>query len=206
MRKLVGFSGPQGGGKTTLLNGLKDQGFHVDDFKVSRAVQAALGWNTLEYAYEAPDTMMEFQDAIMAEKLKHDCELLGIEDDSIVLTERTFADIAIYTQIWTSKLLMAGKWEVEPAVLYNVKTLEKAHRHQVIYSGNVILPFMRHMPWDFDPNRAKQDDIQLFEELLFEFIDAWMPEEIQIFTVTEASVEERVRTTAEFISSLKQTG
>ena len=102
MIKLVGVSGAQGAGKSTLLEGLKAKGWAVDSFKVSRAVQKKLGWDSLERVMDDVHTMQRFQEEVLHQKLLRDFDMGRLETSGVVLTERTFADIAAYT--WLGNL------------------------------------------------------------------------------------------------------
>src|SRR5690349_4606584 len=120
MAKLIGLSGPQGGGKTTLLDGLKEKGIVVDDFKVSRQVQKELGWDSLENVLKNPETMMKFQAKVRDVKYVRELENKERTDADIILTERTFADIASYTQLWCWELVESDRWDVRDAIEYLV--------------------------------------------------------------------------------------
>ena len=200
MSKVIGLSGPQGGGKSTLLKGLKEKGYHVDDFKVSREVQKRLGWDSLEHAYDSAETMMQFQNTILTVKRDRDLDNIMSDEHEIILTERTFADIAVYTQMWTEKLLLADKWDLEQATKFTLNFYRDAGELQYLYAGNIYLPSMPHIKWEDDPHRAKQEDILEFEANISMFFDSWQPAEIPFFHVTAASVEDRIEETVKWLT------
>jgi predicted ATPase len=202
MSKVIGLSGPQGGGKTTLLNGLKGNGIVVDDFKVSRKVQADLGWESLENATSSVATMMMFQEKVRDVKYERDFFNSQRTDVDIVLTERTFADIASYTQLWSWELAHAGKWSVEDAVTFSLKFVDECARFQHVYAGNILLPFMPHIAWQADPNRAAQKDIGFIVEQLDRFFEVKNPKDVPVFRITEGSVQGRIDQVNNWIKTL----
>ena len=50
MSLVIGISGPQGAGKSSLLKELSARGYYVDNFKVSRQVQSDFRFDSLEQA------------------------------------------------------------------------------------------------------------------------------------------------------------
>ena len=93
--KVVGISGAQGGGKTTLLDQMKVLGYQVDDFKVARSVQEELGWASLNHVTTSIDVMIDFQTRILEAKALNDRQLKE-KGNGVILVERTFADIYAY--------------------------------------------------------------------------------------------------------------
>lgn len=202
MAKLIGLSGPQGGGKSTLLKGLEERGVVVDDFKVSRQVQKELGWESLANVLESPKTMMAFQAKIRDVKYVRELENKARTDVDIILTERSFADIATYTQLWSWELADSGKWEVEDAVQFLVDYTDRCRENQLVYSGNIYLPSMPHVAWQADPHRAQQQHIEFVSKQLEAFFELAHPRSIPVFKVTEGSVSGRVEQVYEWIKSL----
>lgn len=202
MSKLIGLSGPQGGGKTTLLNGLKEKGIYVDDFKVSREVQKQLGWERLTNVMSDPTTMMAFQVKVRDVKYVRELENRQRTDAEFILTERTFADIVSYTQLWCWELCDAGKWEVSEAIQFLVDFTERCRENQKVYAGNLMLPSMPHVQWQADPHRAEQKHIEFFNEQIERFFDLAHPRTVPIFRITEGSVDGRINETYNWIKTL----
>lgn len=175
--KVVGLSGAQGAGKSTLLIELMNRGWKLDQFRVSRAVQAQLGWATLENVMSSPQTMIEFQDEVLAQKLKNDFQLSVMANDqrhdrdeyqnSIILTERTFADIVAYTNQWAWRFVDDGRMTLGEAMQFLTDFTHRAMKaHNSIYAGTLLLPMMSHVIWEEDPNRAAQADTEsVFEDI-----------------------------------------
>lgn len=190
MAKVVALSGPQGGGKTTLLNGLADKGWHVDSFKVSREVQSRLGWEKLDSVLKDPQTMMDFQTTILEVKSEREAENVKRSDVELILTERSFADIAAYTQLWCWELVSDKQWSVKDVIHFMIPFADKCAAEQRVYDGNLILPMMTHIKWEADPHRAKQEHTTFISEQLEQFFklrNPWVP----TFTVTEYGIQER---------------
>lgn len=202
MAKLIGLSGPQGGGKTTLLNGLRDFGIVVDDFKVSREVQKQLGWESLSQVMESPETMMAFQAKVRDVKYVRELENIARTDVEIVLTERTFADIASYTQLWAWELADSKKWSLNDAVEFLVGYVDLCKHNQEVYAGNMILPSMPHIIWQADPHRAEKKHIEFVTEQMDRFFDLVHPRSVPVFRITEGSVNGRIAQANTWIQTL----
>lgn len=201
MAKVIGLSGPQGGGKSTLLNGLKEKGFVVDDFKVSREVQKRLSWESLARVTDDAETLMTFQATVLNVKQDRELDNLSRTDVEIILTERTFADISCYNQLWAEKLLMADKWNLEEATEWTIQTYRDAGGLQYLYVGNIFLPSMPNVVFEDDPHRAKSEDIAEFQSMLIEFFESWHPVEIPVFHVSKESVQDRIDETYRWLTA-----
>lgn len=208
--KVVGLSGAQGAGKSTLLIELQKRGWQLDQFRVSRAVQAQLGWETLDRVMESPETMMEFQNEVLSQKQKHDSalkELPGARtidpQGDVILTERTFADIAAYTNQWTWRFVDSGKMTLNYAFAFLADFTRRCSEAQnSIYTGTMLLPMMDHVVWENDPNRAAQKDVAA----IFEDIERFMERKVALtqkrLMITGKSVEERADQVQDFLRGL----
>lgn len=220
--KLIGISGAQGAGKSTLLKELAARGWAVDDFKVSRAVQTALGWDTLERVMDSPETMMQFQTEVFKQKLTRDSHLSALviaplkthsgrayshssqdTKTSIMLTERTFADILAYTSHWCWKFVDEHRLNIKTAIDFLVEyTIDCQNAQLKIYSGAILLPFMDHVIWEADPNRAKRSDVDLIFENIEKFMERRTPITHRRMTISSKSVPDRVTEVERFLESL----
>lgn len=93
---LVAISGTQGSGKTTLLNELETMGHNIIQRKTARSILSDWG-TTLEEVYNSKDDIMKFQ--IEIARRKHSDELFATHDKAIWFTERSYADLMVYTTI-----------------------------------------------------------------------------------------------------------
>ena len=202
MAKLIGLSGPQGGGKTTLLQGLTSEGIIVDDFKVSREVQKQLGWETLSQVMESPETMMQFQAKVRDVKFGRELENIQRKDADIILTERTFADIVSYTQLWAWELVESGKWGINDAIDFLVEYVDLCIENQTVYTANLILPSMPHIQWQADPHRADKKHIEFVTEQMTRFFDLAHPRSVPTFSITDGTVVGRVAQVRTWIKTL----
>lgn len=171
MAKVISFSGPQGSGKTTLLNMVYDQlsyeGVNVirDDYKVSRAVQAELGWDSLDVVKTDLEKMLEFQSLVALHKtLNLQFAVETAPADAIILTERSHDDIAAYTQLWFNKFPEAERNNHREK--YS-RILSWCHSQRREYVGGIYVPFMKDMIFDHDPHRGYQDDIPAYNDILY---------------------------------------
>lgn len=192
MSKIIGISGAQGAGKSTLLNALAMSADRtrliVDDFKVSRAVQARLGWTALDRVMDEPYSMMAFQHEVLRQKLLHDSELVKADAD-FILTERTFADIRAYATLWTLKFLDSGKLPERDGCEFLDEFTERCHdAHDQIYHSTILLPLMDHIVFENDPNRAKEADAEIVYNTVQRFVSD------KKFTIIKTrSIEDRVQ-------------
>lgn len=95
MAALVAICGSQGQGKTTVLSSLQERGHRVSFPKTSRSILEEWGV-TLEEVNKQPKLKMEFQDEIIKRHYEHN---MGSAEsgDHVIFTERSFADIFVYT-------------------------------------------------------------------------------------------------------------
>lgn len=208
--KLIGLSGAQGAGKSTLLKALMENGWQLDSFRVSRAVQAQLGWEKLDNVMESPETMMQFQEAVFSQKFKHDYALAQFPSartmdakGHIMLTERTFADIDAYTTQWVWRFVDQGRMTTDDAITWLSQFHRKCVKAQLeCYAGTLMLPFMDHVAWEDDPNRAAKNDVAA----IYEHIERYMEGRNFIahpkLVITTKSVEDRMKQTEKFLESI----
>jgi hypothetical protein len=204
---LIGFSGPQGCGKSTLLATFaKDSLFHVDDYKVSRAVQAELQWDSLQHATSSFSAMVQFQDTIFKYKRKREIENLEMTDGwhSLVLTERTFADILAYTRLWTYNLISDNKVGVDDGKEYIYSMAIKCQAAQrELYDAVVYIPKMDHVAWENDPHRASEGTSSYIDLEISDFVRR-QEDTVRLHTVISASVNDRMAEVAAFLMSIPQ--
>lgn len=211
MVKVVGLSGAQGGGKSSLLIELQNRGWTLDQFRVSRAVQAQLGWASLDNVLKDPQTMMDFQNEVFSQKLKHDYALHQLEGaqttdhrGNVILTERTFADICAYTTYWTWELHYQDKWLITEASDFLREYVAKCMQAQEdCYDGVLLLPYMSDViKWEEDPNRAKLDSVEQIYEGVERFTQAPRFLMQKKLTITMKSVPDRADQVEAFLRTL----
>jgi len=201
--RIVGISGAQGGGKSSLLNELKARGYTVDDFRVSRAVQAQLGWASLDNVMESFDTMKAFQDEVFNQKYEQDMSYVNNGKPGMVLTERTFADIFAYTQLWAWKLLDDGE-DPRKVMPWLGQYYKKCQQAQIeCYSATILLPLMSHVVFEVDPHRAKKEDAERVYEEITRFTDLIKFQGHPSFVISEKTVEARADQTEGFLKLAK---
>lgn len=206
--KLVGLSGAQGGGKSTLLKSLMDQGWKLDKFRVSRVVQQMLGWDSLERVMDSPTTMMTFQNEVYEQKYANDFAISIHETppnaiSDVVLTERTFADIWAYTSMWTWRFYDRGDLAFDEALSFLTPFTEKcAAAQNKIYSGVLLLPLMENIIWEDDAHRAAKEDAQNVYEDVERFVFRKMPIEAKKLVIKSQSVQDRTAEVDTFLRGL----
>lgn len=202
MSKVIGVSGAQGSGKTTLLEALRQDGLQVDDFKVSRSVQAALGWKSLSEVMSDPETMVLFQEEIFRQKRARETRLRQEEGPS-VLTERTFADVDAYATLWAWEFVEARKWSVDAAIDWLSDFSKRCRLAQAeCYAGVVLLPYMPHVEWQTDESRASRWSITPIWESIHRFMCTPDLHELPRFEITAHSVADRAAQVKSFMEQL----
>ncbi len=198
---IIGLSGAQGGGKTSLLNELKTRGYRVDDFKVSRYVQAKFGWTNLYEVLDHPDTMKAFQEEVFKCKLKNDSQFVDTVD--YVLTERTFADIYAYTFSWMHAFIDRGDVSEADGLAWLQSYYDRCIEAQCqIYRGCLLLPMMQHISFENDPHRAKSDSVEEVFETISRFAERCAFRGVKRLLISQKSVEDRATEVQQFLNTI----
>lgn len=173
---LVSLSGPQGSGKSTTLNALselikeRNLAIFIDDFKLSRSVQERLGVADLSHAVQSFNNMHEFQEMILEARQLREDELFDMHlhgDIDIIITERSHADICAYYRLWSEKL----NADSDEQIMSQTQFISDCRFESYNTSCFLYLPFMDHVKFEVDPNRAGSEDIQRFNDLLLEELE-----------------------------------
>lgn len=206
--KVVGLSGAQGAGKSSMLLELRARGWTLDEFRVSRAVQKQLGWDSLARVMDSPDTMIQFQNEVFRQKYEHDLELNDLiaartmdPKGHVILTERTFADIWAYTSMWTWRFHDQRKMGFSEALHFLTPFTEKCARAQAeVYSGVLLLPFMNHITFEDDTHRASRADVDSVYEDVDIFVERKTPQLPKLYITTQ-TVSDRADQVETFLRS-----
>lgn len=195
MGHLIPLSGTHGCGKSTLVKMLKEKNWAVDEFQVSRYVQKEIfNVNSLSEVLTNPYSVMAFQEMILREKYDHDKRLNKSISNSkvssraiqqgIILTERSFADIAAYAALWLTRF---GKHDIYTRWLKNY--LMSCARYQFeLYAANIYVSPIDH--WEEDPNRAFKEDRDFVNGVIFDFFNT---NRILTLNVPAGTPEERLK-------------
>lgn len=209
MAILVAVSGTHGSGKSTVLTEIQRQtNYKIDSFKASRAVQEQLEIESLEDVVNIPSHMMEFQDAILEQKWKNDGALTHRAPiDEILLVERSFLDILVYTELWMSKIKKQSELQKKWFRTYKQKCLE----FQSIYNGLILVYAHPDIPFEIDPNRAGIDTRDQFEVKLVEYANLYgnaikRPAQKSFYAkldLLSSGLEDRVAESIKFLDGLR---
>jgi predicted ATPase len=199
MSLVIGISGPQGAGKSSLLKELSARGYYVDNFKVSRQVQSDFRFDSLEQAVETPDMMMAFQNEVFRRKYEHD-KANKQRKSEYVLTERSFADIVAYASVWAWKFEFDKKMTTYETLEFLAEFTKKCVvAQEEIYGGTILLPWMDHMVWESDKKRASRKDINIVYTNILSFLQSKELNRHNILTVTAQSIEDRADQIEDFL-------
>lgn len=193
MSKIIGITGPQGCGKSTTMNLIgevfpNDQ-IYIDDFKVSRWVQQDMGFETLAEATSTYSRMLEFQHNVLHKKIESLSQFKHLTS-TFVLTERTFADIYAYTDLWISKFIQSGEVSEEQGNTDSFNFMSQCLINQkFLFSGQIIIPFAEHIRFEEDPNRAALHDVDEFYNRVVDFNGEL--DKFSMFMLNSKSPEER---------------
>ncbi len=91
---IIAISSSQGGGKSSLIFALKQQGYFTVERKTSRSILSDWGV-TLQEVNSNSDLTIKFQDEILKRKLFDDTQV----KDQVVFTERSFVDLFTYALV-----------------------------------------------------------------------------------------------------------
>lgn len=93
---LISVSGSQSSGKSSTLKAITDMGFPVVQRKTSRSILQE--WNiTLDDVNRNPTLAIKFQEEIITRKYNDELAFSEQYPDTLVFTERTYADLFAYT-------------------------------------------------------------------------------------------------------------
>lgn len=104
---LFAVAGSQGSGKSTVLNAIAHLGYNVVSRKTSRSILSDWGV-TLDEVNSNTAMSLEFQSEILARKAQD--EEAAVHSGEIWFTERTFADLFVYTMINIGKHNEYNDW------------------------------------------------------------------------------------------------
>lgn len=199
---IYGVSGPAGAGKSTMLQAMKqlaDPYLVIDDYKVSRDVQARMGFESLADATATYDKMVNFQRMVYLLKFDHEQRLKERHYGQVMFTERTFADIYAYTHYWISGFMTRGEVDMQEAEDFLAAYLEQCRTAQErCYSVQLLLPMMPHVVFEDDRRRAPREANDATWDMIQAFTAA---STVPTHHISGITVDERV---ADVLSYLKR--
>jgi len=188
---IIGLSGTQGTGKSTILQAAKAAGFMVDDISLSRTVQAKLGWDNLSRAQVSIKNMIQLQIGIAEEMHQRDKKYAT--SDEIVLVERTPADVWAYTSIWCARnnvSFESNSWARD----YN----EALQVMMKFYACCIIVPQAEEIPFVKDPHRADLDSRDEVDRIIRQFIHSTSTKQYEMKGVSR---EDRSKEICDFLKN-----
>jgi hypothetical protein len=160
---IVGLSGTHGTGKSTIINGVKDMGYPVNQAQLARAAQAALGWEKLSIAQESVENMWALQDAILNAMYDRDRAIL--DGGFVTMVERTPADVWAYTKMWCDRLDIDTERDPR-AIQYKHHCRNMADEYLKI----LVVPMSKKIPFVAEPNRADLQSRETVADDITEFL------------------------------------
>lgn len=163
--RIIGLCGTHGTGKSTIINGIKDLGYTVNQATLARTAQKALGWDSLSKAQESKQNMWDLQYAIIEAMYDRDEQALGLNE--IVMVERTPADMWAYTEMWCRRLL------IDPVTDPEAMSYKRACRSIAQnYCQFLYVPVSDAVKFVAEPNRADLESRQFVDWAIKEFIES----------------------------------
>lgn len=198
--RIIAISGTQGAGKSTVLQHLGLLGYNVDDFKVSRHVQSQLK-GELKDLIKTFEDVKHLQKMILDAKIEREERLL-CQDLGIIFTERSFADISSYANVWVNDLIKDDYSIYDEAIKFKRDFADYCSDFQQIYAGIVNIPHMEHIEFVDDPHRGAKNKRDEFNVQMNKFFLTLQPSSIPILTITAPDVAERVHQIQDFLRTL----
>jgi hypothetical protein len=156
---LIGICGTHGTGKSSVLHGLKELGYHIDETQLSRQAQKELGWDSLSKAQESVENMWKLQNVILSKMIERDNKYLEYPH-MITFVERTPLDVLAYTYMWASRL----------GILLNDKNLieytDKCFEHAEKYKFYIEMIMSDKVPFKPEANRADLESREFVAEYI----------------------------------------
>jgi hypothetical protein len=155
--------------------------------------------------------MVQFQNEVFRQKYDRDSMLVAMAADSrhdrdgsqnsVILTERTFADIWAYTSMWTWRFHDQRKITFDEALRFLTPFTKKcADAQSELYSGVLLLPFMNHIVFEDDTHRASRADVDSVYEDVDRFVERKTPSMAKLYITTE-TVADRATEVETFLRS-----
>lgn len=156
---LVGISGSQGQGKSTVCDSLMQRGFKVVQNKTSRSILSDWGYTLNEINSYQPLTV-KFQDEILVRHIR--TNVAAAESSDLYVSERTFADIFVYSLFVLGPFNAYSNWLNE----YYYKCMEA----QRMYSGIVYLTGRQYTPQNDGVRSINQHYTTAVDDLINKYL------------------------------------
>lgn len=189
---LIGFSGPQGSGKSTIVENLENLGHPIVKRKTARSILGE--WKkTLHEVNNDLELSRKFQEEVI--KRKHNDELEAIEDpNQIWFIERTFVDVFAYTLVNFGKNNEYDAWLNE--------YFERCKEYQKFYMGVVYISGGLFPIKDDGVRGINQHYGRMIDLIMSDYINK-MTYEKQIYSVTTTDLCTRVNSIQNWAETLK---
>lgn len=200
---LIAFSGTHGTGKSTTIKTLTSfrNDVYEDPLKVSRECQKVLGYKKLEDAYTTPKRMIEFQEMILETKISSDADIFYTTDKKIILTERSYLDIAAYTLQWVIRLIESklSAEEIRALMQWYLRYEKRCMNMMYRYDGLIFVSPLTAVEFDVEPNRADLYSRDFIHETILDYLKNY---DISMSILESDSVDSRVIQCNDFINRL----
>lgn len=163
MNYIVGLCGTHGTGKSTIVQGVKALGYHVNESQLSRAAQKELGWESLSIAQESEHNMWLLQEAILGAMYDRDTEIAKTKN--VTLVERTPADVWAYTVMWCNRLNI-NPLSNRQAISYKRRCYMMAEK----YAKFIEIKIAEQIPFVKEANRADLESRQFVSDEIAKFL------------------------------------
>jgi predicted ATPase len=191
---VIGFTGTQNTGKTTLLNALSTSGVAgllVDTVSMPRTVQRLYG-KTLAEIVAVASNVPGYQRSIMSHKVEHLAKL-DLSSVSLLCTDRSPVDFVAYAELWVEQNQSDDSWLPELRM--------QALRDLKAYSGIVFIPPHPDIPFETQPDRGSLETQQRLHELCLGFMarPEFQALNLPVLELAQLDLTDRVATVKDFL-------
>ena len=176
---IVGLSGAQGTGKSTIIDGMcerfdtrfflsmttADDSAHwrVRQSHISRTVQEKLGWPDLASGVKNEKTMWEFQNAVLDALDERDSKIQTSGAGQVTLVDRTPIDVCCYTEHWLTG--MRGQFTV--ATVASMAAFRfRCYQLMQRYSICIYVPIIPEIPFVQEARRADEESQKTIDQMI----------------------------------------
>jgi hypothetical protein len=189
---LIALTGPQGGGKSTIVENLADEGYPIITRKTARSILGEWGV-TLHDVNNDVNLSLKFQEEIISRK--HSDEIEAVNDkDKVWFIERSFVDVFTYTLVNFGKNNEYNTW------LNNY--YDRCSEFQKSYAAVIYIPGGLFPIRDDGVRGINQHYGKMIDLIMKEYVHKMTNAE-NIYNLTKVSISDRINEMHLIIDTVK---